>query len=321
MGTSHSPKLLHYWNLTIRLFSVISRTLVGGGYYPSAENQSVYSTAQADWAKQRPESERRNEVCNFGNCFGSSLSSRYSHIYTLMQSAKDVADFPFLCFVVLNPLFCLFFFLPPSFFFFNDVFCSASKMPTRPGVRGNNGVLTRRSNNQPAVGLISYLNYRWDPKRFFHCWSEWSWKSNSSIWPINSTLSCATTLVQSRPGSNGNERVLHIPQSSSITEASSLDCLVSYAGHLLWESYPSAENQSVYSVAPTDWAAALCEMLTVLSRIELGSQCPIHTTTNVTRASTNVNRSMKENDFILKKWRWHSAEIYWCRLLRWSSTS
>ena len=26
----HSPKLRHYWNLTIRLFSVICRTLVGG---------------------------------------------------------------------------------------------------------------------------------------------------------------------------------------------------------------------------------------------------------------------------------------------------
>ena len=29
-GTPHSPKLQHHWNLTIRLFSVISRKLVGG---------------------------------------------------------------------------------------------------------------------------------------------------------------------------------------------------------------------------------------------------------------------------------------------------
>ena len=37
-------------NLTIRLFSVISRTfIVGGRSYPSAEKQSVYSTAPADW--------------------------------------------------------------------------------------------------------------------------------------------------------------------------------------------------------------------------------------------------------------------------------
>ena len=42
--TPHSPKLQHYCNLTIRLFSVISRTLVVGWSYPSAEVQSVCST-------------------------------------------------------------------------------------------------------------------------------------------------------------------------------------------------------------------------------------------------------------------------------------
>ena len=30
VDTPHSPKLQHYWSLTIRLFSVISRTIVGG---------------------------------------------------------------------------------------------------------------------------------------------------------------------------------------------------------------------------------------------------------------------------------------------------
>ena len=49
-GTMHSPKLQHYWNLTIRLFCVISKTIVGGGSYPSAEKQSVYSIAPANWA-------------------------------------------------------------------------------------------------------------------------------------------------------------------------------------------------------------------------------------------------------------------------------
>ena len=29
-GTPHSPKLMHYWNLAIKLFSNISNTLVGG---------------------------------------------------------------------------------------------------------------------------------------------------------------------------------------------------------------------------------------------------------------------------------------------------
>ena len=59
---------------------------------------------------------------------------------------------------------------------------------------------------------------------------------------------------QSGSGSNGSEGVHCIPQSSSITEASASDCLVSYLGHSLEESYPSAEMQSMYSTAPAEWA-------------------------------------------------------------------
>ena len=60
-------------------------------------------------------------------------------------------------------------------------------------------------------------------------------------------------MTQSRPGSNGNEGVFHITQSSSITRASSLDCLVTYSGHSLGESYPSTEMQSTYSASPAGW--------------------------------------------------------------------
>ena len=49
----------------------------------------------------------------------------------------------------------------------------------------------------------------------------------SSIRHIDRTLS--------GPGSDGNEGVLCIPQSSSITGASLSDCLVSYPGHSLGE--------------------------------------------------------------------------------------
>ena len=55
-------------------------------------------------------------------------------------------------------------------------------------------------------------------------------------------LSGATTLGHSGPGSEGNEGVLHIPESSSNTETSPSDCLVSYPEHLLGEFYPSAEK-------------------------------------------------------------------------------
>ena len=68
----------------------------------------------------------------------------------------------------------------------------------------------------------------------------------SSIWPTDVTLSGATFPGYSWPGSDGNERVLRIPQSSSITGISPFDCLVSYSGH-------SAAVQSVYSEVPVDW--------------------------------------------------------------------
>ena len=55
----------------------------------------------------------------------------------------------------------------------------------------------------------------------------------SSIWPIDRTLSGATALGQSEPerDSNGNEGVLHIPESSSITRALPSDCLMLYPEH------------------------------------------------------------------------------------------
>ena len=55
-------------------------------------------------------------------------------------------------------------------------------------------------------------------------------------------------------GSNGIERVLHIPQSSIIIGASPSDGSVSYPEHSLEESYSSAKMQSVYSTALADKA-------------------------------------------------------------------
>ena len=71
----------------------------------------------------------------------------------------------------------------------------------------------------------------------------------SSICLIDRTLSGATTLGQSGPGSDDNEGLHCIPQSSSITGTSRSGYLVSYPGHLLGEFYPFAEKQSVYSAA------------------------------------------------------------------------
>ena len=77
---------------------------------------------------------------------------------------------------------------------------------------------------------------------------------NSSIWLIDKTHPGATTQGQNGPGSDDNEGVRHISQSSCLIGASLSDCLVSYTGHSLGKSYPSAEMQSVYSTAPDNWA-------------------------------------------------------------------
>ena len=66
------------------------------------------------------------------------------------------------------------------------------------------------------------------------------------------TLSGVTTPSQSGPGSDGNEGVLRIPQSSSITGTSPSNCLVSYPGYSLGRSYLSAELQLVYSTPQAD---------------------------------------------------------------------
>ena len=56
--------------------------------------------------------------------------------------------------------------------------------------------------------------------------------SNSSIWPIDRTLSGASIPSQRVPRSNGNEGVLHIAENSR-AEASPSDGYVSYPEHSL----------------------------------------------------------------------------------------
>ena len=58
---------------------------------------------------------------------------------------------------------------------------------------------------------------------------------------IDRILLGATTPSQSRSGSDGNEGVLRIPQSSRV---------IGTSHYLGWGSYPSAKVLSVYSTAP-----------------------------------------------------------------------
>ena len=83
----------------------------------------------------------------------------------------------------------------------------------------------------------------------------------SSVWPIDRTLSGATTPGQSGAGNNDNNGVLCILQSSSITGTSPSNYLVSYPEHSLVESYLSADMKSVYSSAPVDLAKIFWDTL------------------------------------------------------------
>ena len=91
----------------------------------------------------------------------------------------------------------------------------------------------------------------------------------NSIWPRDRTVSGAAIPGLSGPSNDGNKGVLCIPQSSSITGISPSHCLVSYLGHSLRGSYPSAEMQSVYSAAPADRATEGLEILTDIGGGEL----------------------------------------------------
>ena len=75
---------------------------------------------------------------------------------------------------------------------------------------------------------------------------------------LDRPLSGATTPRKSEPGSEGNEGVLCIPQSSSITGTPPSDCLVSYLGPSLRKSY-SVEMLSVSSTTPAYQAGFMSE--------------------------------------------------------------
>ena len=85
----------------------------------------------------------------------------------------------------------------------------------------------------------------------------------SSIWPIDRTLSSAATPCQNWPGSIGNEDVLHIPQSSSITEASPSDCLVSSQDTRLGSLTPLQRcSQCILHPQPTGPKNNVCKIIT-----------------------------------------------------------
>ena len=111
---------------------------------------------------------------------------------------------------------------------------------------------------------MDYLTQSWDdkgvhtfPKGICPKINDWSTNSLTTI-----PQSIALTITP-RGHPDSNEGVLCIPQSSSITAASSSDCFVLYPGHSLGVSYPSAEMKSVYSTPRADRGIAVFSVFPV----------------------------------------------------------
>ena len=103
-------------------------------------------------------------------------------------------------------------------------------------------------------------------------------------------------MLPSEPGSNANEGVLRILQKCSITGASPSDCLMSYSGHSLGKSYPSAEMQSVYSTALADWAERI---RIILKHIYLIHRWTLTSTTTPAHSWSGSNGKVSPPDAIL----------------------
>ena len=110
--------------------------------------------------------------------------------------------------------------------------------------------------------------------------------SNNSIWSIDWTLSGATTPGQSGPGSDGNEEVLRIPQSSSNTIASPSVYLVSYPRHSLWGVLPLCRG-----VIREFWIPSRLGQVDVWKRIQI----------HLMHLNTVITEHMRiKNDVIIK---------------------
>ena len=82
-------------------------------------------------------------------------------------------------------------------------------------------------------------------------------------------LSGATMPGQSGPGSNGNEGVLYIPQSSSITGTSPSDCLESYPGHLLGGVLPLCRGAVSVFYSPSRLGKKIVMLVLQLLKVQV----------------------------------------------------
>ena len=91
------------------------------------------------------------------------------------------------------------------------------------------------------------------PTMKIRCWSI----QFSSFWPLDRTISDATSSGLSWYGSHGNKGVQHISQNSSIPGDLTIRLFSVIFRACIGGGLPSAEMQPVYSATPADWAMSI----------------------------------------------------------------
>ena len=235
-GTLHSSKLQHYRNFIIRLFNVISRTFVMGGV---TSMQRCCRCIRQPQATRLKKTGSKTVILHLRNVLLShpAFSGWFwqMHIWKLscMQIINIWSKYLKRCFqhmIILNKY--------------------ESLIDTT--------IQRKRMFVCWLVGWfflvrINPFQVIESPKEISTIQSRISTQF-SSVWPIDRALSGTTTPNHSGPGSDVNEGVLCIPQSSSITEASPLDCLMSYRGHSFGEVLPLCRDSVDVFYSLANWS-------------------------------------------------------------------
>ena len=116
-----------------------------------------------------------------------------------------------------------------------------------------------------------------------------------SIRSIDRALSGVTTRVQSGSRSYGNEGVLRIPQSSSITGTSPSDCLVSYLGHSLERGLTSLRRYSHCILQPQPIGIPVGGVLPLCNE----AVCVVYSPSRLDHSMGNLNPLLRCSQCIL----------------------
>ena len=123
---------------------------------------------------------------------------------------------------------------------------------------------------------------------------------NSSIWPIDGTLTGTVNPGQSGPENNGNERILHIPQRSK-TGASPLHSLVSYLG-----------QRCGRCILQHQWTGRNFARLKYFLQYTNSKQCKVYNYRKIPNEKSFLPFLQKKFPFVKEKWTYPWKNVLVC---------